>query len=154
MVASYDTNVRAWSSRDGELLRLVEELPVATFALSFSPDGKYLAAAGVDRTVYLFDTKSWQIERKLSGQPEMISALAFSPDGRQLVTGGFSEFTVQDPVKVLLWDVASGQVVRSVTSAHRVEAVAFSPDGALMAASDREKAIQIWSARATADSRR
>jgi WD40 repeat protein len=154
VVASYDTNVRAWSSRDGELLRLVEELPVSTFALAFSPDGKHLAAAGADRTVYLFETKNWGIERKLAGQPEMISALAYSPDGRRLATGGFSEFTVQNPVKVLLWDVASGEVVRSVTSAHRVDSVAFSPDGALMAASDREKAIQVWSARATSDSRR
>ena len=131
----------------------MEELPVATFALVFSPDGRYLAAAGVDRTIYLFDARSWQIARKLSGQPEMISALAFSPDGRLLASGGFSELTYENPVKVLLWDVASGKVARSVTAPHRVESVAFSPDGALLAVSNREKAVRLWSARPSADSR-
>jgi WD40 repeat protein len=147
VAASYDTDVRAWSTRNGELLRLVEELPVATFAMVFSPDGRYLAAAGVDRTIYLFDARSWQIARKLSGQPEMISALAFSPDGQLLASGGFSELTYENPVKVLLWDVASGKVARSVTAPHRVESVAFSPDGALLAVSNREKAVRLWSAR-------
>ena len=145
VAASYDTNVRAWSSRDGELLRLIDELPVAIFALAFSPDGRYLAAAGVDRTVYLFDAKSWKLARKLSGQPEMISALAFSPDSRLLLSGGFSELTTRNPVKILLWDVAAGKVLRSLPSAQRVDSVAFSPDGALAAAACQLKTVSIWS---------
>ena len=36
---SYDTNVRAWTTRNGELLRLIEDLPVAMFAMAFTKDG-------------------------------------------------------------------------------------------------------------------
>ena len=145
VAASFDTNVRAWSTRNGELLRLIEELPVSMFAISFSPDGKYLATAGVDRTVYLWNAKSWKLERKLAGQPEMIESMDFSPDGRMLATGGFDSVTNRNPVKILLWDVASGTVIRTLPSPHTVRSVAFSRDGKLVAASYSEKAVSIWS---------
>ena len=149
VAASYDTNVRAFSTRDGELVRLIEELPVAIFAMAFSPDGKYLAAGGVDRTVYLFDAKTWKVSQKLTGQPEMISALAFSPDSRMLVTGGFSEFTVKNPVKGLVWDIASGKVMRSVDASQRVESVAFSPNAKLVAVANQQKTVNVWAVPAT-----
>jgi WD40 repeat protein len=144
VATGYDTNLRAWSTRDGELLRLMEELPLAMFASAFSPDGKYLATAGADRIVYLWDTGTWKIARRLSGQPEMISAMAFSPDGRLLLTGGFSEYTQQNPVKAVLWDVSSGKPLRSMPSAHMVRAAAFSPDGTRVATATIGQTISIW----------
>ena len=99
----------------------------------------------MDRTVYLFDAKSWKLARKLSGQPEMISALAFSPDSRLLLSGGFSELTTRNPVRILLWDVEAGKVLRSLPSPQRVDTVAFSPDGALAAASYQLKNVSVWS---------
>lgn len=143
VAASYDTNVRAWSTRNGELLRLIEELPVAMFAMVFSPDGKYLATAGVDATVYLWDTKTWKLARKLTGQPEMIQSMDFSPDGRRILTGGFSDLTTQHPVTIILWDVASGKALRSLPAPHAVRAVAFSPDGRL-AATACQKDVSLW----------
>jgi WD40 repeat protein len=143
VAASYDTNVRAWSTRNGELLRLIEELPVAMFAMVFSPDGKYLATAGVDRTVYLWDTKTWKLARKLTGQPEMIQSMDFSPDGRRILTGGFSDLTTQHPVSIILWDAASGKMLRTLPAPHAVRSVAFSPDGR-RAATACQKAVSLW----------
>lgn len=145
VAGSYDTNLRAWSSRNGELLRLIEEIPVATFAAVFSPDGKTLATAGADRMVYLWDAKTFKLRAKLPEQPEMISALAFSPDGRLLMTGGFSEVTNRAPVKVMIWDVASRKVVRSMDAPHQVGSVAFSGDGTLAAATSSDDQIHVWS---------
>jgi WD40 repeat protein len=144
---SYDTNVRAWTTRNGELLRLVEDLPVSMFALAFTPDGRFLAAAGADRIVYFWETKTWKLARKLTGQPEMISAMAFSPDGRLLATGGFNDITFMHPVSVLLWDVASGKPVATKPAPHRVGSVAFSPDSRLLAASSGDKDVRIWEVR-------
>ncbi len=133
VAASYDTDVRAWGARNGELLRLIEEIPVATFAMMFTPDGKYLATAGVDRVVYVWDSKTWKLTRKLTGQPEMIQSLDFSADGKMLATGGFSALTNRNPVKILLWDFASGKIVRSLDAKQAVPSVAFSPDGKMLA---------------------
>jgi WD40 repeat protein len=143
VAASYDTNVRAFSTRNGELLRLIEELPVTMFAIVFSPDGKYLATAGADRTVYLWDTKTWKLARKLTGQPEMIQSMDFSPDGRRILTGGFNDITSQHPVSVILWDVGSGKTLRTLPAPHAVRAVAFSPNGKL-AATGCQKEVSLW----------
>lgn len=147
VAAGYDTDLRAWSTRDGELLKMITQLPVSMFAVSFSPDGKLLATAGADRIVYLWDTKTWKLSRKLSGQPEMISAMEFSPDGRSLLTGGFSELTEKHPVKILLWDVASGKVQRTMAADHRVESATFAPNGALAATTTSTKQVHLWTLR-------
>ncbi len=146
VAGSYDADLRVWNVRNGELVRKVDELPVAMFAMSFSPDGKWLATAGVDRTVYLWDTKTWKLARKLTGPAEMISSLAFSADGKRIVTGGFREITQNAPVKIVLWDSASGKILRSFDAPRRVSSTAFSPDGKWIAAAFRNKTVQIFAA--------
>jgi len=97
----------------------------------------------VDRTVYLWDTKTWKLARKLTGQPEMIQSMDFSPDGRRILTGGFSDLTTQHPVSIILWDAASGKVLRTLPAPHAVRSVAFSPDGR-RAATACQKAVSLW----------
>ncbi len=143
VASSYDANVRAWNSKNGELLTLIEQLPVTMFAMAFSPDGKTLATGGADRVVYLWDTKTWKLKTKFTGQREMISALAYSPNGKYLLTGGFNAITVKHPVDVILRDASSGKVLRTVPGAHRVGSVAFSPDGRLAAFVDGQKSISL-----------
>ena len=59
--------------------------------------------------------------------PVPVSALAFSPDGSELFASGFSELTV--------WNPANGKLLRRITNvAPRTFALAFSGDGALLAA--------------------
>ncbi len=147
VASAYDTDVRVWNARNGELLKVIEEMTVAMFELAFSPDGKQLAAAGVDRTIYLWDAKAWRLIRKIDGQPETISAMEFSPDGKLLVTGGMNEMAFMAPVKVIVWDVASGKPVRTVEAEHRVNSATFSPDGKWFAAADSSKNVKVWAVR-------
>lgn len=144
---SWDTDLRVWSTRNGELVKLIEDLPVAMFAVAFSPDGRNFAAAGVDRTIYIWDAKTWKLERKLAGQPEMIASLAFSADGKSLATGGFNDITMKHPVSVLVWDFMSGKVVKTLPAPHAVRAVALSNDGKLLAAASLDAKVRLWELR-------
>jgi WD40 repeat protein len=90
--------------------------------VAFSPDGKTLASAGMDRTVRLWDVATGSELRALAGFPGSVSSVAFSPDGRLLATKGYGE-------NVSVWDVASGTQVRALPPCIWESGIAFSRDG-------------------------
>ena len=55
--------------------------------VTFSPDGKILASAGGDHTIWLWDISSSQSIKSLTGHENAVTTLAFSPDGSRLVSG-------------------------------------------------------------------
>ncbi|MCD2344881.1 pentapeptide repeat-containing protein, partial [Ideonella azotifigens] len=99
----------------------------AANAVTFSPDGRWLASAGGDRSVRLWDAASGEALRVLQGHESLVLSVAFSPDGRWLASAGCDR-------GVRLWDAASGEALR-VLQGHEslVLSVAFSPDGRWLA---------------------
>ncbi len=97
-------------------------LDTGVYAVSFDPAGKYLAGAGINDTVYLWDVETQDVIFELCGHQEKINAIAFDPTGSYLVSGG-------DDGTVRIWDVLSGRllVVREFDSA--VQSLAFGPGG-------------------------
>jgi hypothetical protein len=75
--------------------------------------------------------------------PGGVRALALSPDGRTVACAGQS---------VRLWDTGTGEQLRELAGWHgkrlsNMSAVAFSPDGLLLAATRSDKLIRLWNAR-------
>jgi len=55
-------------------------------ALAFSPDGRWLASAGQDRTVKVWDVTRFRVIRTLTGHSDEVTGLAFSPDSKLLAS--------------------------------------------------------------------
>lgn len=65
------------------------------------------------------------------------TSLAFSPDGALLATSSNTDHTVR------LWDVESGQVMRTFSDSPSVYGMTFSPDGALLALKGGGE-VRLW----------
>ena len=97
-------------------------ISVGVNALAYDAPGKYLAGAGVNDVVYLWDAETQEEVFALAGHQERINAVCFDPTGSYLVSGG-------DDMTVRVWDVLSGRllVIREFDSP--VQSLAFSTDG-------------------------
>jgi len=74
--------------------------------LAFSPDGRILAAGGIDRQVRLWDVVARKELRTLAEGPGGVGGLAFTPDGKVLAAS-YAHGAV-----IRLWDVQQGTKIR------------------------------------------
>jgi WD40 repeat protein/tRNA A-37 threonylcarbamoyl transferase component Bud32 len=116
--------------------------------LAFSPDGKLLAAGGVEGWVKLWDLATGKESVPLGRHSTSFRSLAFSADGRTLITGAGND---QRPSEIKLWDVATGAERLAITDDEGVlAAVAITPDGKTLISSSgkvkRSGKVKLWDA--------
>jgi WD40 repeat protein/mono/diheme cytochrome c family protein len=101
-------SVRTAPKFDSEHPPVYSRPPVVT-ALSYSPDGKWLAVSGFQE-VLLVNAESLVTEKRLVGLSERIESLSFSPDSKRLAVTGGSPGRLGE---VQVWDVESGELTLS-----------------------------------------
>jgi WD40 repeat protein len=92
-------------------------------AVSFSPDGRLLAAGSDDGTVRVWDLRTRRVLHTLKRHTLAVTSTAFSPGGSLLVTASLDK-------DVGLWSVDRGKLVHLVRwHFGPVSGASFSPDG-------------------------
>ncbi|HEY2499592.1 MAG TPA: WD40 repeat domain-containing protein [Candidatus Angelobacter sp.] len=135
--SSLDTTARIWEVSTGRQVRVLPQTDYVV-PLAFAPGGHLLATACgfrvnaggcKDTAIKLWDYMTGEAAGSLSGHKIGVHALAFSHDGRLLASGG-------EDSTVRLWDVFGKRELRSITVATGAYAIAFNPDGSLLAAQE------------------
>jgi WD40 repeat protein/tRNA A-37 threonylcarbamoyl transferase component Bud32 len=153
-----DGTVRLWDTSSGATAYKV--LPVSApsepgrcDSVAMTPEGRYLASANNDGTVYVLrvaergtvyqvppDPVELQPKAALPAHTGPVTATVYSPDGKTIATAG------KDGI-VKLWDVGQDKPRLSV-DAHKdgVRCIAFAPDGRALATAGFDGAIRTWDA--------
>jgi WD40 repeat protein len=146
--AGSERTIRLWDALTGELRALLPQ-GQSCRALTFSPDGKLLASAG-EGEVILWEPDTGKRKATLTGHCGAVTSLAFSPDGKLLACASEGQWFGHEVMwvkggEVQLWDLAAARL-KEVLGKSRTEklALAWSPDGKLLAVAGSDNAVRLW----------
>jgi WD40 repeat protein len=112
------------------------------YSASFSPDGRRIVTASLDKTLRLWDAATGKpIGEPLRGHQEAVYVASFSPDGGRIVSAS------QDRT-ARLWDAATGMPIGEPFKGHqaRVFGASFSPDGQRIVTASEDNTAMLWDA--------
>jgi WD40 repeat protein/serine/threonine protein kinase len=151
VASAADSAGKAWDTQTGREQVFGAGAPLAVIhAAAFAPDGQTMVTGDQDGVVRLWDVSNTRDHRYLGRQSSAVLCAAFSPDGTLIATGCGDGM-------VFLWDAANPAAhpgrERSKFKAHTdppapvpVTAVAFSPDGKILATASKAKVVKLWNA--------
>jgi RNA polymerase sigma factor (sigma-70 family) len=148
--------IELWDTATGKQVGALKGLPKYSLnTLTFTPDGKTLAAMVGDETVRIWDARTARQVRQFTRPTTPVTpwpgqSLAFSPDGRTLAVGSSDKDTM-----VRLLEVATARGVRQAFKLPGATGqIAFSADGKVLAAAtegpgrfDQGRTILVWELR-------
>jgi WD40 repeat protein len=130
--------IRVWDLEEQSLRGAAIKAPAGVTCAEFSPDGKVLALAGMDRHIWLVDVEAGVLHR-LAGHDLSVTCLAFSPDKRTLASSS-KDGTVR------LWHVPTRQelfVIHAQGGSVPIQSLAFSPDGKCLVVA-LGPTVEVW----------
>ena len=162
MLAAISTSkelLQLWDVDTGQHLKTLTGHNSWVNNVCFSPDGTTLAGGDGNGNIFFWDTATGELRKTLIiKHKELVFDVCFSPDGTMLASSSrpFKEekdlFEKENeidwyPSVVQLWDVDTGQQLKTFRQEWWARHLCFSPDGTILASSDgfSKGNVNLWS---------
>jgi WD40 repeat protein len=106
-------------------------------AVTIAPNNQTVASASDDKTIRLWDLDTQTLLFTLSGQARF-SAISFHPEKIDLLASSGHDRIIQ------LWNLQTKQAQSLTDHRYAVNAVAWSPDGEILASGSADKMVKLW----------
>lgn len=124
----------------GPLEHLILHHGGAVYVAVFSPDGKLILTASVDRSARVWDAVTGELLATLKGHSDPVNDAAFSSDGKRVVTAS-------DDGTARVWEATTGKLLATLSGPNvEVRKAAFSPDGTRIVTSSADHTARVWDA--------
>lgn len=150
-VASDELTVKIVDTKDTNIVGFLREQTKPVKHISFGPHGLIVALSCTDGVIYFYSLEADEPElirrvdgliRSLDSDSEISSAVVWHPDGR-----AFAAPTATREIQIM--SVGDWERQRAFTNGHMgdVTALAWSPNGALLATAGKDRKILVWDAK-------
>jgi WD40 repeat protein len=121
-----------------KIVRTLSGVDASVTHLQFSPDGRFLVAAGAGPTAHAWNTATGERVADLADHADGLLAVAWHPDGDRLATAGHGRV-------IRLWNTNDWRQV-AVLKGHTsyVYSLAFSPDGSYLTSGSGDHTVRVW----------
>jgi WD40 repeat protein/serine/threonine protein kinase len=107
-------------------------------AVAFSPRDGWLATAGEDQAVRIWNCDTGDLLHTMEGHFNEVFAIAIHPNGKRMATAG------RDRI-IRLWDPTTGeQVLQMRGHTDYVYSLAFSPNGSTLCSGSGDATVRLW----------
>ncbi|MCA9225145.1 MAG: PD40 domain-containing protein, partial [Planctomycetales bacterium] len=136
----FDRSVRLWNPLNGKLLQTMKSHDDVVTSVIYLPDSRALISAGYDKKLLRWNAKEPPIPPLAEIQVAEKDGARFAfvtPDQRRLVTGSTTR-------QVKFWDLATGQLIKSIDQQRGVSSGAISRDGRWLLTGGYGEQIYMW----------
>lgn len=133
--AGYRT-VKLWQRPASSRVREIS-IGAAVAKVAVSANGQWMATAGADNVIKLWNLGDGQPGKALAGHAAAIHGIAFNADGSRLASAS-------EDKTVRVWNLSDGTELNKIESPAPAKAVVFNTDGSKVIVGQADNIIRVW----------